>query len=361
VSTQIAPELEVAVNAVKLEPAVAGLVTSLVVTHEPNSLDHFTFTVANEFPDLQFTHGDNARLFVEGSTVTIKVGYVDAIQTIFDGEVTRVISDYPAKDAPTVTIEGHSLLHRLRGSTRTRTFQSVTDSDIATQIVGENGLSAQVEATSTQHAFVLQAAQTDFDFLLERARRIRYELLGDGRTVIFRKPADGKPAACTLVWGDPSRVSPQNNAFALLELRVTLDAMVPVGSLTVRGHDPLTRELIKVTGTAGDEVDRSATTAAAAANNAFGTSTEVTVGDVPIASQAEGEEIAKALFNERTLRFVTGSGSCIGTPTIRAGSVVKLDGLGPRFTGDYLVVQSTHELGQDGYTTRFDVRRGVSG
>jgi phage protein D len=41
--------------------------------------------------------------------------------------------------------------------------------------------------------------------------------------------------------------------------------------------------------------------------------------------------------------------------------VITLDGLGSRFSGDYYVTQSTHELDERGYGTRFEVRRGVAG
>ncbi len=358
---QLAPDFGVAINGSKLAHEVQAQVTSLVVTHEPNSLDHFSLTVANEYPDMPFTHGSDAALFREGGATTIQLGYVDALQTIFDGEITRCVAHYPANDEPSVTIEGHSLLHRLRTTTSTRTFQAITDGDIASRIAAENGLTAQVDATSTQHDYVMQANQTDFDFLLERARRIRFELLGDGRTLIFRKPADGEPEACTLIWGDPSRTSLEGKVFALADFRVTLDATAPAGSLRLRALDPLTRELIEVGAGASDEVDQSATTASAVATNAFGKATAVTVVDLPVASRDEGEQIAKALFNQRSLRLVTGSGSCVGTPVLRAGTVVKLDGLGPRLNGGYYVTQSTHELGGDGYTTRFEVRRGVAG
>lgn len=360
-SDQLAPDFELKMNGLRLPPEVERLVTSLVVTHEPNSLDHFTMDVANEFPKLPFTHGDRAGFFREGNGVKIKLGYVDATETVFDGEVTRVTTRFPADSIPVVTIEGHNLLHRLRGSTSTRTFQGVTDSDIAKKIAGENGLSAKVDATTTKHPYVMQAAQSDFDFLLERARRIRYELLADGRDLIFRKPADGGAAVCTLIWGDPQRAAQDGKKYLLHAFEATLDAMVPVGSVTVRGLDPIARELIEAKGGGGDEVDTSATTAAAAGEKAFQRKTHATVVDLPIATRAEGEEIAKALFNERSLRLVTGRGMCSGTPAIRAGTVVRLDGVGVRLVGSYFVIQSTHELGKNGYTTRFEVRRGVTG
>ncbi|WP_329477770.1 contractile injection system protein, VgrG/Pvc8 family [Kribbella sp. NBC_01484] len=358
----LAPAFGVAVNGVMLTPAVANAVTSVIVTHELDSLDHFTLSVANEFPDLPFTHGDQADLFQEGNSVTVKLGYRDALESVFDGQVTRVRPTFPDHDTPTVTIDGHSRLHWLRGATKTRTFVDVTDSDIASRIANEAGLQPQTDATDTKHPYVIQANLSDLDFLLDRARRIRYELLVQGTTLIFRKPADGKAKSFTLVWGDPQRgFDPDHDTLPLSRFEPVLDALAPATSVTIRGQDPSTRDPITGTATDADADDTSGTSGAAVANNAFSTAHDATVVDIPVASQAEADEIAKALFNERVSNLVTGRGACVGTPKIRTGQVVELAGIGPRFSGSYLVTRSTHRLDSSGYETIFSVRRGAVG
>lgn len=356
----LSPDFQVLVNGVRLPDNVG--VISVVVTHEPDSLDHFTLTVANEFPDLPFTDGNRTSLFQEGNAVTIKLGYRDALVQVFDGEVTRVTLNYPEKDSPTVTIVGHSRLHWLRGATKTKTFLNVTDSDIAQQIAGGAGLQAQVDATSTKHPFVMQVNQTDFDFLLERARRIRYEVLVEGKTLLFRKPADGKPKTYTLIWADPAAaIKPEDDKLPLTRFELTLDATAPATAVKVLGQNPSTRDPIAGNGKAGDEADSSGTSGAAIAKKAFTKARDATVVDLPVASQAEADEIAKALFNERVLQLVTGRGACIGMPKIRAGEVVELGGLGRRYSGAYFVTQSTHRMDASGYQTTFTVRRGAVG
>ena len=54
--------------------------------------------------------------------------------------------------------------------------------------------------------------------------------------------------------------------------------------------------------------------------------------------------------------LVTGSGSTVGLPELRAGRPVYIRGLGRRFSGRYLVTSSTHALGDSGYTTQFEAR-----
>ena len=66
---------------------------------------------------------------------------------------------------------------------------------------------------------------------------------------------------------------------------------------------------------------------------------------------------AKAALNRVATEFITGEGSCIGNPDIKAGTVVELKGVGDRFGGQYYVVSCTHNIGQRGYHTFFTVRR----
>jgi phage protein D len=56
---------------------------------------------------------------------------------------------------------------------------------------------------------------------------------------------------------------------------------------------------------------------------------------------------------------LTGSGTTIGNPAIRAGMVIGLDGVGDQFGGLYRVTQATHTIDNGGYRTAFEVRKEV--
>jgi hypothetical protein len=63
------------------------------------------------------------------------------------------------------------------------------------------------------------------------------------------------------------------------------------------------------------------------------------------------------LLRQKINNRLTGSGTAIGDPRIRAGAVVRLDGLGPSFSGDYRVMSAVHTIDSSGYRTDFKVRR----
>ena len=85
------------------------------------------------------------------------------------------------------------------------------------------------------------------------------------------------------------------------------------------------------------------------------------VSDRPVGAYAEALQIAKARFNELALELVTGEGLCRGRTDLRAGKVIKIDGVGRRFGGRYYVASAVHRYSPAGdYVTEFVVRRNAS-
>ena len=84
--------------------------------------------------------------------------------------------------------------------------------------------------------------------------------------------------------------------------------------------------------------------------------------DRPIASPAD--VVATALEIEHELRTklngrLTGSFTAIGDPRIRAGAVVRLEGLGPDFSLDYRVATATHSFDGGGWVTSGQVYKEI--
>ncbi|WP_159393759.1 phage late control D family protein [Streptomyces sp. NRRL F-5755] len=320
------------------------------MTNEPDTLDHFGLTLANPAPELPWTHTRKAELFQEGNAVSIELGYVRDLQPMFDGEITSISPVFPETGTATVRVEGHTRLHWLRGSPRTRTFLDVTDSEIAEQIATDLGLTADVADTGTKHPYILQFNQTDLAFLTERARAIHFELTVRGRVLVLRRAGNDESRSHTLVWG-------QN----LRGFTPTMNTLDQVGKVVVRGYDPATKKRISGESGAGAAAMGGSRTGADVAARAFGRRREETRTDVPVASQEEADQLARALYEERALRFVTGTGSSIGLPGLRAGRTVELCGLGPQFSGLYYLTRSTHTIDRGGYRTTFSVKRNAVG
>jgi phage protein D len=130
----------------------------------------------------------------EGKEVEILIGYASEETSLCVGKVTSLDVDLD-EQMPTFVVRGYDLSFALHRDVKSRSFVKQTDGDIATKIAGEaGGLSPKVDPTSEVHDYVLQHAQTNYAFLLERARRIGYEVRVVGKDLHFRKPEpEGSP------------------------------------------------------------------------------------------------------------------------------------------------------------------------
>ena len=80
--------------------------------------------------------------------------------------------------------------------------------------------------------------------------------------------------------------------------------------------------------------------------------------DQPISSPGDIANSALVILNELRTKLnnrLTGSGSCVGDPRIRANEIIRLEGLGPDFSGNYRIKSAAHSIDGSGYRTNFQV------
>jgi phage protein D len=351
-----APAFQVQINGAQLSADISKNIEEVSVTSEKDSMNTCSLTVANTYPEMRWTHTSDATLFQEGNSVIVSMGYVDDLQEVFNGEITTVTSTFPASGAPTVKVDAKTRLHWLQGDKKTKTFQSMTDKQIAEQIGQNSKLSVQADDPQIQYDYVMQPNQTDLEFLRERARRIHFEVLVEGKTLYFRKAKEDDSEVYTLVWGNTQAgVAGGPNTLPLKSFSPTINTSHQVSKVTVRGYDPKTKQ--QIVGQAGSQdttMGRSEGGGVATAN-AFGRSREYVRVNIPVASQSEADDHAKAILNQRAMAFVTGTAETIGVPDLQWGKVVMVEGVGPRFSGKYYIERAVHTLGSGGYTTSLSV------
>jgi len=87
-----------------------------------------------------------------------------------------------------------------------------------------------------------------------------------------------------------------------------------------------------------------------------------TIVDQPISSPADIANSALVIYRELRNKLnnrLTASGSTIGDPRIRANAVIRLEGLGPDFSGNYTVKSAVHTIDAGGYRTSFEARKEI--
>jgi Bacteriophage probable baseplate hub protein len=290
-------------------------------------------------------------LLREGKSVVVHMGYRDQMAEVFAGEISGLEPDFHTAEAPALTVRGYDRSHRLMKQKKTRSYLRMKDSDIARQIASDAQLSPKIEDSGVVLEYVLQHNQTNLEFLQQRAERIGYEVFVQAKTLCFRPRSIGGAEALVL-----------RREVELLEFYPRSTTMNQVADLTVRGWDPKQKREFVAKSQPGDVRGRlGATSGPAAMQRSFAGARSLTARS-PVSSQAEADRVAAALLNEMALQHVTGDGVCIGRPDLRAGCLVKIEGIGQRFGGLYYVTSTEHSYSRGrGYRTAFSVKRNATG
>jgi phage protein D len=260
------------------------------------------------------------------------------------GEITAISVEPGASGRHELVLTGFDLTHRMARVPKSRSFQRVTDADIASRIAGEYGLDADVDGTGATHDYVLQAGETDYAFLRRRAARIGYDVWVSEKKFFFKKTPKSTANPPKLTYG--KNLSRFTTRFSAAERSDEVE---------IRGWDPLGKEAItgrSETVERGSEAP-AATEMADAAKRAFGR-VKRNAGQFPVTDQAEADALAKSLLMRATGEEVVLRGEAVGDPLIGAGAKVSIEGIGSRMSGAYRVTQVEHTYGATRpYLTRF--------
>jgi phage protein D len=341
------PDFEIRVNGAPLPIAARSDVRAVTVEESVGSPSWFTVELSNwDEEKLQVAWSDGS-LFAVGGAVDINLGYVDSLTKVMQAEITSLEPVFTADSPPTLVVGGYGHAHRLARGRKTRSFLKMKDSAIAAQVAREAGLRADVTDTKVALPYVVQANQTDWAFLRERAARIGHEVFVRDKVLHFRPAATAGAAKQTLQLGSD-----------ITDFRPRLSGVGQVGEVIVRGWDVKTKK--EVVGKAATGQERSAMGATSSgpktAKKAFGKAATIRV-DLAPGSKAEADQMALGEFNDIALGFVRATVECGGQPGLQAGSVVRIEGAGTRFSGPYYVTTVTHVLDSTGFRTTLAAER----
>jgi phage protein D len=300
--------------------------------------------------------------------VTVSFGYGDDLQPIVTGNFTTVEPTFPTSGPATLAVRGLNVLHRLRRKQYTHAWPNLTDSQIAANLgtltdpqTGQLRFPIPIVTkkhppNEPQNDYVTQRNQYDIDFLLQRARERGYVVTTQPRDQ-GRKPGDelyfGPPTD-----GVPGHPRPQYELHwrkTLFEFKPTLTTTKLVRSVTVNGWNRTTHQPIRKTVTVDDpriNVNQDIRRMLASCDPR-----DEVVVDEPMFTDRQAEERALAILTKRHCTAIKATGSCLGIPGLRAGTLVSIQGIGSTFSGTYHLKSTTHTINDSGYTVRFEAYR----
>ena len=268
-------------------------------------------------------------------------------QLLIKGEITALEPMYGPEGIRLVAT-GYDKSHRLHRNRKTRTFQQMTASQIVAKVTSEAKVTTQAEATTAKHEFFQQNNETDWELIQRLASMLEYEVVMVDGVLRFRKIPESAPQPLELEYGGNA----VNGAVRLHSFYPRATAAQQVKEVVVRGWDPEQKKEIVATapvkqrgskiGISRDEVV-----------GKFGGGV-ITIADAPVVTIDDARGLAQSIASYLGHGFVGAFGTCEGNPRVRAGTTLKIKGLGAEFSGTYRVSASTHAYG-GGYNTTFEV------
>jgi phage protein D len=284
-----------------------------------------------------------------GKSLEVSLGSPPQARVIFRGRISALEASFEETHDPEVVFFAEDRLMDLRMTRRMRTYENMTDAQIAEDIAAEHGLAVEADADGPAYDVVQQWNLSDLAFLRERARLIQAEVWMHKDTLHFKTRQRRGGPELTLVRGNQ-----------LISVQARADLAHQRTAIHVSGYDANLREGIDEE--AAEEAIQaeisSGRTGPAILASAFGARVSHRVREAPLAS-AEAARWARAEMQRRSRGFVQIVGVAASTPDLVVGSRLTLERVGRPFNGGgYYVthVRHTYDL-STGHRTCFEAER----
>lgn len=296
--------------------------------------------------------------FEPGAQVELYMGYYGAEDPVLmmSGKVASASVSFPATGNPTLTVRVLNLLYDLQRTQETLTFENKKPTEIAQEIASSLEIAFEGSPGEEQAIeFIGMNSEYPIVFLARLARRYGYDLFvnieNEEEPKLFFGLRQSASTEYELEWGR-----------SLVDFTPTLKLKDQVEKVVVRGWNPAVSgasRAIEAEATWSD-LDISMPDAKLLEQISFATTNAIEeITDQPVSDESVARGLALAAMRRIIQGVITGGGTTVGTPGLRAGSRLSLKGLGLRYSGPYLVTSSTHKMDDSGYTTVFTARMEV--
>ena len=301
-------------------------------------------------PDmLDLTFADTNSGFFEaspfkiGAKVKVDLSAPGQPPSIFEGECVSIGARYHTGKFQ-ATVRAFDLSHRLNRGRITKTFESMTASDIFTRIIGEHGLTkGTVENTTVTFPFLSVVNETPFAFVHRLAAEHGLEAVMADNKMHLRKPGSTDPPTTLTLGG------------VILSLDVEVSAADQVKEIVVAGWDPKQKKAVPGQATVATKAAKIELTPVALSTK-MGATKKLVIGARPVETQAHATAIAKATAEQAGSSFIDVRGTASGQTGLRAGKKINLQGCGKFVNGEYTLSSTRHTWNEYvGYVTEFTV------
>ncbi len=287
----------------------------------------------------------NEDRFIPGKEIEIKVGYDGENARIFKGIIIKHGIKIKENQPSILEIECRHKAVKLTVGRKNKCFLELKDYEVMEQLISSYGLTSEIESTDVKHQELVQYYCTDWDFLVNRAEVNGKVVFCQDDKIVVKEPKYGGEAAFGLKYGE-----------TLYEFEAEMDARHQFNSVQCSSWKFSTQEVLREEGKSPN-------------SNGLGNITEKKLAEViglnhldyrhggPL-MDTELKSWGSAQLVKSYLAKIVARAKFRGVPTVNAGDLINLSGVGNRFNGKgYVTAVRQSQVGGEFYT---DVQFGKS-
>ncbi|RPI19310.1 MAG: type VI secretion system tip protein VgrG [Ignavibacteriae bacterium] len=324
-------------------PKSIGII-QIDIHKEINKIPYAKIRICDGDPSSEDFPISNEDYFIPGKEVEIKLGYRSDNISLFKGIITSH-SNRISKSRTELIVECKDKAVKLTIGRKSKHYENITDSDIAEDIIGQSGLTSDIESTSTLHTELIQYNATDWDFMLSRIDFSgRICLVSDGKITI-KKPDFTAASVLDLLYGA-----------TIIEYQAEINSRSQLNEVSALSWDYSSQTVNEETANEPQFND---------AGNIPGSDLADVIGldnykltHSGKLSPEELKEWANAKMQKSRLAKIRGYVKFQGFHGVLPGDIISLNGVGERFNGPVFANSIHHELSDGDWIT--EVKFGLS-
>lgn len=308
-------------------------IESISVSHQIGSISSAELSVSGNYSsDFSSLTVADDEVFSPGNQIEITGGYDDKGETVlFKGCIVSHSVELSDEQPVSLKLSCKHNTVKMTMEKKTKTFENKTDSAIISEILSENGMSdCSIESTTIENKKFSQTEATDWDIVLSRAEENGFTVCLDANTISIKRPDVTQSPVLRLASGD-----------SILSFSGELIAEHQPSTVEGYGYDDK-QSLLTVTAKE-PSVNNQGNLQAKALAEQFGGLTQSYFLNTPTTT-AELESFVNSKLLRTRLSAIRGSISFVGSPLVKTGSIILLEGVGKRYNGSAYVSAVTHSI-----------------
>ncbi len=295
------------------------------------------------FADGDMPEGDfplsNEDIFKPGKEITVEAGYDTEAKQVFKGIVIKHGIRISGNNSSQLVVELKDKAVKMTVGKTNANYTDSKDSDVISNLISNyDGLTSDVDATTTEHKQLIQYYANDWDFMLSRAEANGLLVIVDDGKVSVKAPETGGAAVLKVNYGEDIK-SFKADVDASDQLQGATSSAWSISDQSVtqeEGEAPSLNEQ-------GDISDSDL-------------SDVLSLKSLPIQSPAPLESsslqsLADAALLKGGLSKIKGRMEFQGSALAKPGVIIELDRVGKRFNGNVYINSVHHNFSNGNWTT----------